>query len=141
MIKYKNKLFEEALPRQTTVDQLHRIRDEINKSQIIKIGPEETIMGGDVGDRVIGDLKKHKMNNLFYWDNPLDRHIDSYETFIQGDNKDSLGYTKDSKEKSNRGVDVPDRLQSEVPKPKNDMTGKNILEKNLLCFSEFNIKK
>ena len=96
--KYE-KLFE-SLPRQTTVDQLKRIRDEINKSQEIIVGPEHSYLKGDVGDRVIDDLVKHKgkqeMNNLFWWDNPLDRHIDSYETFVRDDNKDSLGYTKEN---------------------------------------------
>jgi hypothetical protein len=99
----------ESLPRQSTVDQLKRIRDEINKSQIIKVGPEETTMSGDVGDRVISDLIKHKgkqeMNNLFWWDNPLDRHIDSYETFVRDDSRDSLGYTKDGDPKTHKGTD------------------------------------
>lgn len=102
------KLFE-SLPRQSTVDQLKRIRDEIKKSQIIKVGPEESSMRGDVGDRVIDDLVKHKgkqeMNNLFWWDNPLDRHIDSYETFVKDDSRDSLGYTKDGDPKSHKGTD------------------------------------
>jgi hypothetical protein len=91
----------ESLPRQSTVDQLKRIRDEIKGSHKIKIGPEETKLVGDIGDRVIDDLVKHKgkqeMNNLFWWDNPVDRHIDSYEEFVDsktGDNKKSLGYTK-----------------------------------------------
>jgi hypothetical protein len=131
-----NKL-NESLPRQTTVDQLKRIRDEINRSQDIQVGPEHTHMSGDVGDRVIDDLVKHKgkqeMNNLFWWDNPLDRHIDSYETFVRDDNKKSLGYTRDSKERSERGTDIPDMPISEVPKEKrslssNSITGKNILE-------------
>jgi hypothetical protein len=99
----------ESLPRQSTVDQLKRIREEINKSQIIKVGPEEIKMGGDIGDRVIDDLKKHKgkqeMNNLFWWDNPLDRHIDSYETFVRDDSRSSLGYTKDGDPKFHRGTD------------------------------------
>lgn len=131
---FKDKLFE-SLPRQSTVDQLKRIRAEINKSQDIKVGPEHTHMSGDVGDRVIDDLIKHKgkqeMNNLFWWDNPLDRHIDSYETFIRDDNKDSLGYTKDSKEKKERGTDIPNRPESEIPREKHGVsgiTGKNILE-------------
>lgn len=85
----------ESLPRQSTVDQLKRIREEIKKSQVIKIGPEETRLSGDIGDRVMDDLKKHNMNNLFWWDNPTDRKIDSYETFVKDDSKKSLGYTKD----------------------------------------------
>lgn len=98
IIKFEkyDKVFE-SLPRQSTVDQLKRIRDEIKKSQNIKIGPEESKMSGDVGDRVAKDFDKHKMNNLVWWDNPLDRHIDSYEEFTETDNKLSLGYTKDKK--------------------------------------------
>ena len=66
-INKHDKLFE-SLPRQSTVDQLKRIRAEINKSQKVKVGPDESIMKGDVGDRVSDDLIKHKgMNNLF-WD-------------------------------------------------------------------------
>lgn len=103
--KYKEKLFE-SLPRQSTVDQLKRIREEIKKSQVIKVGPDESTMKGDVGDRVTDDLKKHKnMNNLFYWDNPLDRHIDSYETFIKDDSRGSLGYTKNGDPKIHKGTD------------------------------------
>lgn len=81
-----DKIFE-SLPRQSTVDQLKRIRQEIKKSQ--------SADGGDIGDKVTKDLKKHKNNNLFYWDNPLDRHIDSWEYFVKHDSKKSLGYTKD----------------------------------------------
>lgn len=91
-----DKIFE-SLPRQSTVDQLHRIREEIKKSQTIKVGPEESKMGGDIGDRVISDLKKHQMSNMVWWTNPLDGHIDSYETFVRDDSKQSLGYTKDVK--------------------------------------------
>jgi len=90
---FNDKLFE-SLPRQSTVDQLHRIREEIKKSQIVKVGPETSKTSGDVGDKVIDDLVSHKgINNLFYWDNPLDRHIDSYDTFIKKDARQSLGYT------------------------------------------------
>lgn len=99
-----DKVFE-SLPRQSTVDQLHRIRDEIKKSQVVKVGPDESSMGGDIGDRVMQDLKKHQMNNLFFWDNPLDRHIDSYETFVQDDSRDSLGYTKEGDPKKHKGTD------------------------------------
>jgi len=105
MTVHKNKLFE-SLPRQSTVDQLKRIRKEINKSQKIKIGPDESTMKGDVGDKVTSDLIKHKgMNNLFYWDNPLDRHIDSYETFVKDDSRGSLGYTKKGDTKIHKGTD------------------------------------
>jgi hypothetical protein len=105
--KYE-KIFE-SLPRQSTVDQLKRIRQEINKSQNIKVGPEESTMSGDVGDRVIDDLVKHKgkqeMNNLFWWDNPLDRKIDSYETFVKDDSRTSLGYTTKGDPIKHRGTD------------------------------------
>lgn len=88
----KYKLFE-SLPRQSTVDQLKRIRNEIKKSQEIKIGPVTTKNDeGDIGDKVVNDLKKHQQNNLFWWDNPIDRKIDSYEDFIENDNKKGLGY-------------------------------------------------
>jgi hypothetical protein len=104
--KYSEKLYE-SLPRQSTVDQLKRIREEINKSQEIIVGPEHTRMSGDVGDRVINDLVKHKgkqeMNNLFWWDNPLDRQIDSYETFVRDDSRD---YTKDGDPKSHKGSEI-----------------------------------
>lgn len=88
-----DKVFE-SLPRQSTVDQLHKIRDEIKKFQVIKVGPDESSISGDIGDRVMQDLKKHQMNNLFFSDNPFDRYIDSYETFVQDGSRDSLGYTK-----------------------------------------------
>ena len=127
--KYTEKLFE-SLPRQSTVDQLHRIRDEIKKSQVIKVGPEETTRGGDVGDRVVSDLKKHKMNNLIYYDNPLDRHIDSYETFVQGDSRDSLGYTKDGDPSTHKGTDIPDNKKI-LPKSKNTDTGLDVLKESV----------
>lgn len=96
IIKYNEyeKVYE-SLPRQSTVDQLKRIRQEIKKSQSVRIGTELSSDSGDIGDKVLSDLKKHKTNNLFYWDNPLDRHIDSWEYFVQHDSKKSLGYTKD----------------------------------------------
>ena len=97
--KIENKLLE-SLPRQSTVDQLHRIRDEIKKSQTVVIGSESTKTSGDIGDKVVDDLVKHKgkqeMNNLFWWDNPLDRYICSYEDFVKKDSRQSLGYTKDN---------------------------------------------
>jgi len=98
---FQDKIFE-SLPRQSTVDQLHKIRDEIKKSQTINVGPESSKTSGDVGDKVIDDLVKHKgkqeMNNLFWWDNPLDRYICSYEDFVKKDARQSLGYTKDKNE-------------------------------------------
>jgi len=127
MVKYdkKDKLFE-SLPRQSTVDQLKRIRDEINKSQVIKVGPEETTMSGDVGDRVIGDLKKRSgMNNLFHWDNPLDRHIDSYETFVKNDSRKSLGYTQDGDPPNHKSTDIPDNKKI-LQKSKKTDTGLDI---------------
>lgn len=84
----------ESLPRQSTVDQLKRIRKEIRKSQSIKIGSVGSKNNGDIGDKVASDLKKRHTNNLFHWDNPLDRHIDSYEFFVKHDSKKSLGYKK-----------------------------------------------
>jgi len=103
---FKDKLFE-SLPRQSTVDQLHRIREEIKKSQTVTIGPESTKMSGDVGDRVIDDLIKHKQNNLFWWDNPLDRYISSYEDFVKKDARQSLGYT-DGNDKKPKPTDIPE---------------------------------
>jgi len=139
--RHSEKLYE-SLPRQTTVDQLKRIRDEINKSQDIKVGPEHTYMSGDVGDRVIADLVSHKgkqeMNNLFWWDNPLDRHIDSYEQWVRTDNKDSLGYTKDGDPSTHKGTDIPNRPESDVPDQKRHMTGKNITGKNVLEKNNIN---
>lgn len=81
---YKYEKLYESLPRQSTVNQLKRIRSEIKK-----------IQKGDIGDKVTKDLVKRKgMNNMFWWDNPLDRHIDSYETFVKEDSKKSLRYSK-----------------------------------------------
>lgn len=91
---FKDKVFE-SLPRQSTVDQLKRIRAEIMGNQEIKIGPETTTMHSDIGDRVVADLKTHKHNNLFWWDNPIDRYICSYEDFVKKDARGSLGYTTD----------------------------------------------
>jgi len=97
---FDNKL-NESLPKQSTVDQLKRIRKEIMGQQDVKIGPETKKMHSDVGDRVIDDLKKHQQNNLFWWDNPIDRHICSYEEFVKSDSHQSLGYTPD---KSNENI-------------------------------------
>ena len=125
-MKKVEKIFE-SLPRQSTVDQLKRIRDEIKKSQEIIVGPDHSHIKGDVGDRVADDLLKHKgMNNLFWWDNPLDRHIDSYETFVKDDSRGSLGYTKDTVHKA---TDIPDRPVNDIPKT---LSGKNVTGKNIL---------
>lgn len=136
-----------SLPRQSTVDQLKRIRDEINKYQDVQVGPEHQTMKGDVGDRVIEDLVSHKnkqeMNNLFWWDNPLDRHICSYEDWVKKDSRDSLGYTPDGDPGNHKATDIPNRPESEVPKKKsslsnNNITGKNILEnmKHIMKYDE-----
>lgn len=91
MITKFEKLFE-SLPRQSTVDQLKRIRKEIKKSQKVKLGPKSILFGGDIGDKVNADMKKHVMSNSIRIDNPIDRHIDSYESFVKKDSKKSLGY-------------------------------------------------
>jgi len=109
---FKDKLFE-SLPRQSTVDQLHRIRDEIKKSQTVKIGPESTTMSGDVGDRVKKDLDKKKTNNLCWWDNPLDRYISSYEDFVKKDARKSLGYTNGN-DKKPEPTDIPEKSKKEL---------------------------
>jgi tRNA(Leu) C34 or U34 (ribose-2'-O)-methylase TrmL len=61
-----------ALPRQHSVDQMKRLRQEIKKQ------------GGDIGDKA-----QHFGNtgNAIVDDNVLDRHIDSYEEFTKHDNK------------------------------------------------------
>lgn len=138
MNKYKNKLFE-SLPRQSTVDQLKRIREEIKKSQEIIIGPDHSKMSGDVGDRVMTDLKKHSMNNMFWWDNPTDRHIDSYETFVRDDSRGSLGYTKDGDPKTHKGTDyVKENIQNNklIYNKKNNENMEKKLN-NMLGFSDF----
>ena len=48
--------------------------------------------GGDIGDIVMSDLKKHKMDNVLNWKNPIDHHIDSYESFVKSDSKKSFGF-------------------------------------------------
>jgi hypothetical protein len=127
---FKDKLFE-SLPRQSTVDQLKRIRDEILKSQIVKVGPESSKTSGDVGDKVIDDLVKHKgkqeMNNLFWWDNPLDRYICSYEDFVKKDARGSLGYTIDGDTKP-KPTDIPDKDPKNTPKQSNKMLGLDIVD-------------
>jgi len=122
------KLFE-SLPRQSTVDQLKRIRDEINKSQEVKVGPVSTTMSGDVGDRVINDLIKHKgkqeMNNLFWWDNPLDRYICSYEDFVKNDNRDGLGYTDEGDPSKHKATDY--KIGTEEAEGDKKIVGKQIV--------------
>ncbi len=107
---FNDKLFE-SLPRQSTVDQLKRIRHEIMGNQEVKIGPETTTMHSDVGDRVIKDLKTHQTNNLFWWDNPIDRYICSYEDFVKKDARQSLGYTTDGDTKP-QPTDIKENMTS-----------------------------
>lgn len=127
---FKDKLFE-SLPRQSTVDQLKRIRDEINKSQNIKVGPNTSKMSGDVGDRVIDDLVTHKgkqeMNNLFWWDNPIDRYICSYEDFVKKDARGSLGYTT-AGDVAPRPTDIPEKDPNKMPKQSREILGKDIVD-------------
>ena len=88
----KYKLFE-SLPRENSIKQLQRVMDEIRKESEIKIGPIKVKSKGELGDQVVADLEKHKgWNNLFWWDNPIDRKIDTYEDFVKHDNKMGLGY-------------------------------------------------
>ena len=128
---FKDKLFE-SLPRQSTVDQLKRIRDEILKAQIVKVGPETSKTSGDVGDKVIDDLVKRKgkqeMNNLFWWDNPLDRYICSYEDFVRKDSHGSLGYTKDGDTKP-KPTDIPEKNPKKMPKQSEHMLGLDVVDK------------
>jgi hypothetical protein len=114
---FKDKIFE-SLPRQSTVDQLKRIRAEIMGDQEVKIGPETIKMHSDVGDRVIDDLKKHQQNNLFWWDNPVDRYICSYEDFVKKDARKSLGYTKDN-DKSPKPTDISENFIPPTSLPNN----------------------
>lgn len=104
---YIEKLYE-SLPRQSTIDQLKRIRKEIQGSQEVKVGPDTKTMHSDVGDRVISDLKKHQFNNLFYWDNPVDRYICSYEDFMKKDAHGSLGYTSNG-DGEIKPTDIPEK--------------------------------
>jgi hypothetical protein len=104
---YIKKLYE-SLPRQSTVDQLKRIRKEIQGEQEVKVGPDTKMMHSDIGDRVISDLKKHQLNNLFYWDNPVDRHICSYEDFVKKDGHNSLGYTSKG-DGAIKPTDIPEK--------------------------------
>ena len=129
---FKDKLYE-SLPRQSTVDQLKRIRAEIMGAQEVKVGPETTMMHSDVGDRVIDDLIKHKgkqeMNNLFWWDNPIDRYICSYEDFVKKDARGSLGYTTAGDTKPNP-TDIPEKDPKKMPKSSNkNESGLEVLEK------------
>lgn len=107
-----NKL-NESLPRQSTVDQLKRIRKEIMGDQEVKVGPDTKKMHSDVGDRVISDLKTHAYNNLFWWDNPVDRYICSYEDFVKKDARQSLGYTSDGDTKP-EPTDIPENKQKKL---------------------------
>ena len=111
---FKEKLYE-SLPRQSTVDQLKRIRQEISGSQQVKVGPETKTMHSDIGDRVIADLKTHQMNNLFWWDNPVDRYICSYEDFVKKDARQSLGYTSDGDNKP-IPTNIPEKDPKKMPK-------------------------
>jgi hypothetical protein len=111
---FRDKLYE-SLPRQSTVDQLKRIRAEIMGNQEVKIGPETKTMHSDIGDRVISDLKKHQQNNLFWWDNPIDRYICSYEDFVKNDARKSLGYTVDD-DKKPVPTDIPEKDPKKMPK-------------------------
>jgi len=86
-----NKIFE-SLPRQSSIDQFKKVRKLIKKSRKVKIGPNDSSMKGDIGDLVMSDLKKHKMNNFIKWNNPIDYHIDTYELFVKSDSKKGLGY-------------------------------------------------
>ena len=63
-----------ALPRKHNLEQMKRLR------QLSK---------GDIGDVVAKGQKKKEseMANSYWIDNPLDRSIDTYESFIKKDNK------------------------------------------------------
>ena len=71
-------LFEGALPRKSTVDQLKRLR-KITK-------------GVDIGDR-ISDMNKQGAN-IHYIQNPIDSGIESYEDYMKTAKPEKITQTK-----------------------------------------------
>jgi hypothetical protein len=65
---------EEALPQQSTVDQLKRIKKTIDKE-----------IGGDIGDK-ISDMNKEGAN-IQYIRNPIKTGIESYQDFERKNRK------------------------------------------------------
>jgi hypothetical protein len=63
------------LPREHNIKQLKKIR--------------KMMKGQDIGDKVMSDQKVKKYPNLMYSDNPLDRKVDTYESFIKKQREDN----------------------------------------------------
>jgi hypothetical protein len=68
-----------SLPREHNINQLKQIRKKTK---------------GDIGDLVYKDQKKRKYMNLQWSDNPIDRKVDTYESFIKRNKKSSKVITE-----------------------------------------------
>jgi len=75
-----------SLPRKHNLEQLKRIRK---------------LTKGDIGDIVSKESKKKEkdMPNSYWMNNPLDRNVDTYESFIKKDNKSKINESYNNKGK------------------------------------------
>jgi len=71
----KFEVFEQALPRESSIKQLKKLKKSAKK---------------DIGDKTNKIGKKSK--NSIRTDNPLSRKVDTYEKFVKSGNKKGLGY-------------------------------------------------
>jgi len=72
--QYKIELTKESLPRESTVNQLKKIKRKMDKE-----------IGGDIGDK-ISDMNKQGANIMFIR-NPIKTGIESYENYEKSRNK------------------------------------------------------
>ena len=107
-----------ALPRKHNLEQMKKLR------QLSK---------GDIGDVVAKGQKKKEsgMANSYWIDNPLDRSIDTYESFIKKDNK--LTPKSMMKEKLNQGDDSLILWENYINQNE-DFVNKNFMNKDLIIL-------
>lgn len=77
VIKFDLFIMEQALPRESSIKQMKRLRKSAGK---------------DIGDKTKG--RHRKSSNLLKTSSPLDGKVDTYEKFVKKDNKKGLGYKK-----------------------------------------------
>lgn len=74
VLKFSEYLVTESLPQQHTVDQLKKLKKTMNKE-----------IGGDIGDK-ISDSEK-KVANVYFFRNPIETGIESYQDFEKSNRK------------------------------------------------------
>jgi len=86
VLKFSEFLIKESLPQQHTVDQLKSVKKTMNKE-----------IGGDIGDKISNSEKKSA--NVYFFRNPIETGIESYQDF-EKENRKKFGIATKKKKRN-----------------------------------------